>query len=179
MIGNHDYGGGASYVQAQIQRTEIDQYWTMPSTNYSKIYELSDNLRVGLVFVDTTTLAPSENKCCNTNGGISQETQYNRIQNQLTCIENMFKKMQIAQVSWLVVLGHYPIYSKGEHGDTDELVDYLVPLFLKYKVNVYFCGHDHLRLKILSLSLSLLSLIIIFNSEHLIKDDIHYFVAGI
>lgn len=65
----------------------------------------------------------------------------------------MFKKMDKAKVSWLLLHGHYPIYSKGEHGDTDELVTYLVPLLLKYNVSVYFCGHDHLRLTIVLMNL--------------------------
>ena len=46
--------------------------------------------------------------------------------------------------TWLLVAGHYPIYSAGEHGDTTELQTYLVPLFRKYNVDAYFCGHDHL-----------------------------------
>jgi hypothetical protein len=43
----------------------------------------------------------------------------------------------------LLVAGHYPVYSMGEHGDTDELKNYLVPLLEKYHVNAYFNGHDH------------------------------------
>jgi hypothetical protein len=44
---------------------------------------------------------------------------------------------------WILVAGHYPIFSTGEHGDTDELVEYLNPLLDKYKVHAYVCGHDH------------------------------------
>jgi hypothetical protein len=43
----------------------------------------------------------------------------------------------------LLVAGHYPVVSMGEHGDTDELKSYLVPLLEKYRVNAYFNGHDH------------------------------------
>ena len=46
--------------------------------------------------------------------------------------------------TWLLVAGHYPIYSVGEHGDTSELKSYLQPLLQKYNVHAYFCGHDHL-----------------------------------
>jgi 3',5'-cyclic AMP phosphodiesterase CpdA len=45
--------------------------------------------------------------------------------------------------TWLLVAGHYPVFSTGEHGDTSELKSYLLPLLTKYKVHAYFCGHDH------------------------------------
>jgi hypothetical protein len=146
VFGNHDYGGGASYVQAQLDRTKqkIDDYWTFPATNYSKVYHLPNDGLVGLVFIDTTTLAPSENKCCNQNGGISLEVQESRIKNQMYHIERNFIRLSKKNVQWLLVFGHYPIFSKGEHGDTDELVNLLEPLFLKYNVSAYFCGHDHI-----------------------------------
>lgn len=67
-IGNHDYGYGATGVQAQIDRTLIDDHWYMPSTNYSKTFNIPNGGTVAIIFVDTTTLAPSVNKCCNENG---------------------------------------------------------------------------------------------------------------
>jgi hypothetical protein len=73
ILGNHDYGGGASAVQAQIDRYqahEDDDIWTFPSTNYTRRFTIpgKDGGSVVIVFVDTTTLAPSVNKCCNQNG---------------------------------------------------------------------------------------------------------------
>lgn len=59
-------------------------------------------------------------------------------------IERNFIRLSKKNVQWLLVFGHYPIFSRGEHGDTDELVDLLEPLFLKYNVSAYFCGHDHI-----------------------------------
>ncbi len=73
VFGNHDYGGGASGVRAQIERYqahEDDDIWTFPSTNYTRRFDIpgEDGGSVVVVFVDTTTLAPSLNKCCNQNG---------------------------------------------------------------------------------------------------------------
>ena len=75
VFGNHDYGYGKQGIEAQLTRTKstINDYsnklWQFPSTNYSKIFLIPDNGGiVGIIFVDTTTLAPSENKCCNQNG---------------------------------------------------------------------------------------------------------------
>lgn len=61
--------------------------------------------------------------------------------------------------SWLIVVGHYPIYSAGSQGDSSELITNVLPLLKKYHVHAYICGHDHI-------------------SEHLQLDGIEYFVAG-
>ena len=72
IFGNHDYGYGQQGLQAQMDRSETDDYtsnlWQFPSTNYSKLFPIPGGGMVGVVFVDTTTLAPSQNKCCNENG---------------------------------------------------------------------------------------------------------------
>ncbi len=74
--------------------------------------------------------------------------------------------------------GHYPVFSVGSHGDTDELQDILLPLMEKYGVDVYFSGHDHLsahlRLLMLLYSCSV-GLFLFLSCRH---NGIHYFVAG-
>ncbi|RYH02093.1 hypothetical protein EON65_47970 [archaeon] len=72
VFGNHDYGGGAAYVQAQLQRTAEhldDDLWQFPAKNYTRRFVMpgESNATVQIIFVDTTTLAPSVNKCCNEN----------------------------------------------------------------------------------------------------------------
>ncbi len=91
--------------------------------------------------------------------GISTEQQQRRITDQVAHIERMLEEATADPPSWLLVVGHYPIYSAGDHGDMSELSTNLLPLLLKYKVHAYICGHDHI-------------------SEHLRKDGIEYFVAG-
>ena len=72
VLGNHDYGYGSSGVQAQIQRTSMhdgDDFWKMPATNYTVTFYLPNGAgEVVVVFIDTITLAPSENECCNEKG---------------------------------------------------------------------------------------------------------------
>ena len=51
--------------------------------------------------------------------------------------------LSMSNSTWLIVAGHYTIFSNAEHGDTQDLIDLLVPLFEKYNVNAYFNGHDH------------------------------------
>ena len=47
------------------------------------------------------------------------------------------------RANYLLVAGHYPVYSVAEHGPTDCLVQRLLPMLYKYKVTAYLCGHDH------------------------------------
>jgi hypothetical protein len=73
VLGNHDYGGGPVAVQAQLDRTfaSLDGgLWQFPSSNYTQRFKIpnSNDEFLQIVFVDTTTLAPSINKCCNLNG---------------------------------------------------------------------------------------------------------------
>jgi len=114
---------------------------------------------IQVIFIDSTTLSPSTNECCNSKGGISSTTQAARINNQLGHIERMLESATQDPPTWLLVMGHYPIYSVGEHGDNSEMISYLQPLLEKYKVHAYFCGHDHVL-------------------EHLQSNGIEYFVSG-
>ncbi len=70
MFGNHDYGYGASGLRAQIERSAVDPLWQFDSFNYSRVYSIDDELDILFVFIDTTTLAPSENKCTNEYGSV-------------------------------------------------------------------------------------------------------------
>ena len=74
VLGNHDWGYGLTGVKAQIERTTVhenDDFWVMPSTNWSKVFRSSDAddaVTLQVIFIDTTTLAPSSNECCNSRG---------------------------------------------------------------------------------------------------------------
>ncbi|CAF4393916.1 unnamed protein product, partial [Rotaria sordida] len=64
---------------------------------------------------------------------------------------------------YLIVSGHFPVYSVAEHGPTKCLVDRLRPLLHQYRATAYLCGHDH-------------------NLQHLADDldgtHMNYFVVG-
>lgn len=103
--------------------------------------------------------------------GINETTQLSRIYTQLRYIESELIRATNAteDPTWLLVVGHYPIFSTGsywfihsmiiclllvlkaaqcpfigEKADNSELVTYLEPLLRKYQVHAYICGHDHI-----------------------------------
>ena len=45
--------------------------------------------------------------------------------------------------TWVVVTGHHPVYSAGDHGDSPAMLQQVWPLLRKYGADVYLSGHDH------------------------------------
>lgn len=58
-------------------------------------------------------------------------------------VEKELQKLADSGVQYIIVSGHFPVWSIAEHGPTQCLVDRLRPLLHKYKVSAYFSGHDH------------------------------------
>jgi hypothetical protein len=44
---------------------------------------------------------------------------------------------------YVMVIAHHPLYSNGQHGDSESLIAEWDDLFVEHKVDVYLCGHDH------------------------------------
>ena len=60
---------------------------------------------------------------------------------------------------WKIVFGHHPIYSGGQHGDTQELIKNVLPIMMENLVQVYFNGHDH-------------------DLQHLVAENLNLFCTG-
>lgn len=48
-----------------------------------------------------------------------------------------------ADADFLIVAGHFPVWSICEHGPTSILVSRLKPVLETFKVSAYLAGHDH------------------------------------
>jgi acid phosphatase len=153
ILGNHDYLGN---TQAQIRYSSMNPSWIMPYRYYDQGYP-----DVHLIAIDTFDLAMNEsfkNSICM---GMNI-FHYNSIQHSLHQ-DHQLKWLEYVLMSsrskWKIVFGHYPIFSNGVHGNTDELINTILPLLKKYKVNLYLCGHDH-------------------NISHCEHDGLHCLVSG-
>jgi len=61
----------------------------------------------------------------------------------LADLESKLKTISASSVPYIIVGGHFPVYSVAEHGSTQCLIQKVMPLLHKYKVSAYMSGHDH------------------------------------
>ncbi|MBM3383363.1 MAG: hypothetical protein FJY29_13140 [Betaproteobacteria bacterium] len=116
VLGNHDYGFGFARgnIQAQIDYTQKSKFWRMPTRYYS--FHKND---IEFVALDTVALP--------------------RDRDQQSWLDRTLDK---PKPGFRVVLGHYPIHSGGQHGDTRFMRDN-VSQKLCGKADIYASGHDH------------------------------------
>lgn len=154
ILGNHDYHGS---IEAQVQRTFVngETMWTMPETYYYETFDLPKGGTMSIVFIDTCLLDPYQK---DTELVLSNPQWQEMRQAQLEWIDSTLEELS-QTATWLVVAGHYPIYSIGEHGDDTYLIADLLPILLRHKVHAYFTAHDH-------------------NHQHFEIDGLHHFVTG-
>ncbi|CAF5167367.1 unnamed protein product, partial [Rotaria magnacalcarata] len=159
LAGNHDHLGN---VSAQIEYSKISKRWNFPDYFYTFSLWQSDKQKklVDFIMLDTVIL------CGGGNSSDWEHTPLKGPDNSYLAeaywqwVEEQFRQ---STAPYLIVSGHFPVYSVAEHGPTKCLVDRLRPLLHQYRVTAYLCGHDH-------------------NLQHLADDadGIHmdYFVVG-
>ena len=139
VLGNHDYKGN---VQAEVDYTKVDRRWNMPARYYSKKMILDDDTtqQVLLVFIDTSPLIAEYYK----------SPDHADVKTQDTALQRKWLEATLSDASpnikWKIVCGHHPLYTGGKRmnaNETKELNNLLKPIFDKYKVDAYICGHEH------------------------------------
>lgn len=153
MLGNHDYLGD---VECQLEYGKRNPHWIMPSRYYDHEFE-----HMHYIVLDTFELAPYESRLNSIAMGMSGE-KAGRVFGSLNALRQLAwleRTLSTRRKPWVVVAGHYPMYSNGPHGNTTELLDVLLPILIKYQVNVYLAGHDHVAC-------------------HTFKHGIHFVVSG-
>jgi tartrate-resistant acid phosphatase type 5 len=132
VLGNHDYKGN---TQAQLDYSKISRRWHMEERYYSFSKKINDSISALFVFLDTPPLVNEYYK-----------PEYPDVAKQDTAKEMRWLKETLANSKdqWKIVFGHHPVFSAShKHGNTPELIKKVKPLFEKYNVQFYFCGHDH------------------------------------
>jgi len=133
-LGNHDYYGGYDSIEAQIKKTTIDNNWFLPNENY---YFLNKETNSYFIHIDTCKIYPE----------LYYETQLmiarRQINETLNYLEFVLERANRHNANWIVVFGHYHIFSNGYYKNYKIMEERLLPLLIKYNVDVYFCGHEH------------------------------------
>jgi len=152
ILGNHDYHGNCD---AQIAYSKISHRWGMPERYYTRTERIDANALVDFFYIDTTPMI----KLYYDEAG-KEKTRANVITQDVPKQMAWFKRsLAASKAEWKIVVGHHPIYSGGDHGDTAELIESILPLLHEYKVQAYFCGHDH-------------------DLQHLTAGDVNLFISG-
>jgi len=132
-LGNHDYHGNCD---AQIAYSKISRRWNMPARYFTRTERIDANNSVEFFYLDTTPMAtfdPDEIM-------FKKRTESQDIGKQLAWFE---AALAASTASWKIVIGHHPVYSGGQHGDTPYIIEHVLPLLKQYQVPAYFNGHDH------------------------------------
>uniref|UniRef100_A0A914XQW7 Tartrate-resistant acid phosphatase type 5 n=1 Tax=Plectus sambesii TaxID=2011161 RepID=A0A914XQW7_9BILA len=148
IAGNHDHRGN---VRAEVEYTKMSDRWVMPDLNYTIKYQIGQGAEAKLVqFVmfDAILLLgympPKKlwlDAAMELIGIKRHDFAYtDQSESQWAWIE---QHLQQSTADYLFVMGHYPVYSIGEHGSTQALIDRMIPLLHKYHVTMYMSGHDH------------------------------------
>lgn len=178
ILGNHDHYGNPE-AQIDFAREDRDckvfkhcpSRWILPRYWYSKLLSSSQRSFSALfVFLDTVIIAEGSSADIAREkaslGQLSNDdlkkweswAEQRRVMAKLQ-LQWLEHTLNSSKADWIVVAGHYPIFSGGEHGNTPELQEVVKPLLERYKVDAYLCGHDH-------------------TLQHLRSDGIDYFVSG-
>lgn len=134
VLGNHDHLRSAD---AQIEYSKKSARWKLPNLYYKQQFQVPGGKSMDFIFIDTILWID----------GDSAQREWFEAQ------------LADSKAEWLMVAGHYPVYSAGEHGSSRRLIDELRPLLEKYQVTAYFAGHDH-------------------SLQHSVNNGVHYIVSG-
>jgi tartrate-resistant acid phosphatase type 5 len=134
VLGNHDYKGN---TQAQIDYSGISRRWRMTDHYYSFAKRINDSISARFIFLDTPPLVGEYRN----NPDEYPDAAKQNIEKELEWLKNTLAN---SKEQWKLVFGHHPVYSASQkHGNTEEMIARVKPLFDKFNVQVYFCGHDH------------------------------------
>jgi len=148
-LGNHDYVGNA---QAEIEYSLISKRWNMPDRYYAHTEKINDTTDILFVHLDTSPFITDYRNNDSIYHVLGQD-----IHKQIHWIDSVLAS---SHALWKIVVGHHPIYSSvGNHGNTKELIDDVLPLLQKYGVRIYLCGHEHFL-------------------QYLVHANINFFVCG-
>jgi tartrate-resistant acid phosphatase type 5 len=146
--GNHDHYGN---ITGEVEYSNHSKRWTFPSRYYTQSWPVpGTNYVLQVVMIDTVDLCgysegldsckergiPAEDCLVQPEGPADAEL----AELQWRWIN---ETLEASTADFLVVAGHFPVWSIAEHGPTLCLVELLRPTMNANNVNFYMNGHDH------------------------------------
>jgi acid phosphatase len=145
VLGNHDHRGDDL---AEIEYSTVNPRWRMPARYFKRTERLADGSEVDFFFTDTNAIVRAYRNWF--------RFAYFPAGEQIAWLE---RELAASKAAWKIVVGHHPVYSGGEHGNSAALIEQFMPLFIKYGVQAYLNGHNH-------------------DLEHVVADGVHYLTSG-
>ena len=142
IAGNHDHIGDAN---AQVEYSAKSKRWNFPSLWYDFKKTAPDGATVHFVMIDTPTLAGNSQWNDDDIDSLPGDQlpgppDAEAAQSQLDFIKTTLAS---STADYLIVAGHYPVFSVAEHGPTKQLQPSVFPYLRQYNVSAYLCGHEH------------------------------------
>jgi phosphoheptose isomerase len=123
-LGNHDYQKNKARIELAYAYKHPDSRWKLPNRWYRYDFP-AENPLVTLLMLDSNKPSLSAGDW----------------KNQLRWLE--YQLAQPRGSRWIIAAAHHPLFSNGAHGDNGVLQTNWGPLFKKYNLDFYICGHDH------------------------------------
>jgi tartrate-resistant acid phosphatase type 5 len=124
-FGNHDYEKDKARIEMAYATKHPDSRWKLPA-NWYRVDLPAEKPLVTVLMLNSNKprLTPEQ-----------WDAQIRWIDEQLAHAKPTTK--------WTIACAHHPLFSNGAHGDNGVLQVQWGPMFKKYKLDFYLCGHDH------------------------------------
>ncbi len=148
VLGNHDYEGSPN---AEIAYSSRSPRWRMPARYWAEGMSAGGQSAT-FYFLDTTPISRLTNAAAH----VPLLGAAGEAREQLRWFE---ERLAADRSDWKIVVGHHPILSSGNHGESPGVVEHIKPLLERYGVQAYFNGHEH-------------------DLEHLTEQGVDYICSG-
>jgi len=150
ILGNHDYHVDPT---PQLEYGKTHPRWIMPARYYAQWHAVDDATKADFFYIDTSPMIDEYRR----DAKMAPQVATQNVTAQLKWLD---ASLGASTAPWKIVVGHHPIYSAGwGHGDQEEMIQTILPILQKHKVQAYFAGHDH-------------------DLQHLKGGDVQLFISG-
>jgi hypothetical protein len=128
-FGNHDYDKNKAKIEMAYAARHPDSRWKIPARWY-RVDLPPEAPLVTVLMLDSNKPHMSADDWLRQMDWMAEQLA------QVQSLPGTSKR-------WTVACAHHPLFSNGAHGDNGVLQVHWGPIFKKYKLDFYVCGHDH------------------------------------